>query len=451
MILFRFFLVTLFLTGSGFITAQKIKIAINSAPEKAVLLSVEGEELWEIDSVKSQNGIFSFSLNGKHNGFYALKFDESHKINFVYESENVLIKTDYNHLIDSLKVIHSSSNKLYYDFLNLNKSYKSKSELLLLVLSRYPEKDDYYEATKKKLKQIQNNYLTFVKITSQTNPASFIARYIRSAQSPVIDGSLSNEKQLKYLKAHSLDNVDFNDADLIESDLFTNKSIEYLTYYHNQNLPKALLEKKFTKAVDSLLNKAKINEAVYQHIAEYLIKGFTQFGFETIVNYIVNNYVIKDDLCVDVNGNSTIQKRIDQVKYLENGTIAPNIIIEDPNGDKIDLSKIESEIIIVMFYASWCPHCQTAIPELVELYNSQKSKRVEVLAISIDKDKNEWRNFISENKMNWLNGCDSKGWDGKAAADYYLYATPSFFILDEEKRIIAKPTTIEEVIPFFKN
>ncbi|MDP2207192.1 MAG: hypothetical protein Q8K98_00270 [Bacteroidota bacterium] len=67
---------------------------------------------------------------------------------------------------------------------------------------------------------------------------------------------------LKRIQTHSLDFVDFNDAGLINSDVFSNKSIEYLTYYRNPQLPKEILEKEFMAAVDTLLNKSKINSLV---------------------------------------------------------------------------------------------------------------------------------------------------------------------------------------------
>ena len=150
-----------------------------------------------------------------------------------------------------------------------------------------------------------------------------------------------------------------DDAELIYSDAFTNKTIEYLTYYRNPQLPKEFLEKEFMKAVDTLLNKAKVNQFVYQHITEYLIDGFKKFGFDKIIDYIVENYVIEDDLCLDEETENSIQRRIDQSKLLAVGIIAPNIIMPDKDGKVIDLSKIKSDKTLLVFYASWCPHCQT--------------------------------------------------------------------------------------------
>lgn len=81
-----------------------------------------------------------------------------------------------------------------------------------LILARYPKDDDFYQTTKSKLKLIQEEYNYFVNVTSQENPNSFIAKYVQSAQLPIIDADISLEKQLNYLKSHSLDKVYFNNA-----------------------------------------------------------------------------------------------------------------------------------------------------------------------------------------------------------------------------------------------
>jgi thiol-disulfide isomerase/thioredoxin len=310
---------------------------------------------------------------------------------------------------------------------------------------RYPKDDDYYKATQNKLTQLQNEYLEFINVTAQKNQQSFIAKYIRSSQLPVIDISVQPQQQLAYLKAHALDNVDFNNSSLIYSDVFTNKTIEYLTYYRNPQLPKELLEKEFMKAVDTLLNKARVHQLVYQHIIEYLIDGFKKFGFDKALDYIVDNYVIKDDLCLDVKTEGLIKRRIEQAKNFRIGNVVPNIDLSDSTGNKVALNKIIVGKTLIVFYASWCPHCKELLPKLNELYKNQKEKKFEVLAISLDTKKEDWTSFVKVNCPDLLNVSDLKGWDGKAANDYFIYATPTMFLVDKEKKIIGKPMTIDEL------
>jgi len=448
----NFTLVLIFLLSNSFAFTQQINIKVeNLNQENATLHSLSGETSEFVDTISAFNGeTFQFSLTEKHPGFYRLSLNNNTKIDFIYDSEDVEIITDANNILDSLKVAKSESNKIYYEFIKLNKDYKTRTELLQLILARYPEVDDYYQTTKEKLIQVQEEYLYFVNVTAQSDPGSFIARYVRSAQLPVIDLDIPFNEQLTYLKTHALENVNFNDDGLKSSDAFTNKTIEYLTYYRNPQIPLELLEKEFMAAVDSILNKVKVNEIVYTHIVEYLLVGFKKFGFENVLNYIVENYVIKDDLCLDQKLTSALDRRIQQSKNFKVGNSVPNIILPDSSGSEIELNKIQTNQILVIFYASWCPHCQTLLPQIYDLYKNQEEKKFEVFAISIDTSKTDWLNFIRNNNLDWLNVSDLRGWDGKTTSDYYLYATPTMFLINKERKILLVSPSIEDLRNFIK-
>ncbi len=436
-------LVILIITIGKASFSQDITIQIKNTSGKVYFFEIEGEKISNIDSVVPQNGSYRLSLKDNHHGFYRLQLDSKHFLGFINDGKEIVLKTDYENILDSLKIVKSESNKIYYEFLKLNEVYKTKIELLQLILAHYPKDDKYYKVTQNKLLEIQNEYQEFVQVASQKNPKLFIARYIKSAQLPIMDISIPIEEQLTYLKSHSLDNVNFDDAELISSDMFTNKSIEYLTYFRNQQLSKEILEKEFMKATDTLLNKAKVNQLVYQHITEYLIDGFKKFGFDKIIDYIVENYVIEDDLCLDEGTENSIQRRIDQSKYLSVGTKAPNLKMPDKDGKVIDLSTIDSVQTLLIFYASWCPHCKTLLSQLNEFSTTQTN--IEILAISLDSNREDWIKFIGKHSLEFTNLNDPNGWDGTVASDYYIYATPTMFLLDEEKKIVGKPTTFTEL------
>lgn len=445
----KIFLILILITSTAFINSQSIDVTVTDIRStSAKLQSLQGEKITEVDSITVKGkDIFRFSVEEKnyHTGVYRLSFSNNKWIDFICDNEDVDIKSNANNIVDSLQVIKSESNKIYYDFVKLNKDYKTKAELLQLILARYPKEDDYYQTTKEKLIQVQEDYLNFINITAQVNPNSFVARYVRSAQLPVVDIEIAFDKQLEFLKIHSLDNVNFYDDGLIYSDAFTNKSIEYLTYYRNPQLPMGLLEKEFEAAIDTILNKAKVNEMVYKHIVEYLLDGFKKFGFDNVINYIVENYVIKDDLCLDEKLEKTLERRIQQSRNFKVGSIVPNIIIPDSSGSLIELNKINSEKTLIIFYASWCPHCQKLLPQINEFYKSQPEKKLEVMAISIDTSKTDWLNFVKTNNLNWINVSDQKGWEGKAASDYFIYATPTMFLVDKNMKLIGMPKTVEEL------
>ena len=75
-----------------------------------------------------------------------------------------------------------------------------------------------------------------------------------------------------------------------------------------------------------------------------------------------------------------------------------------------------------------------------------KAGALEILAISIDSVRTDWIEAIEKNRYNFPNGCDLKGWSGKAAGDYFVYATPSLFLLDHNRKILAKPMSFEDLL-----
>jgi peroxiredoxin len=442
---FLFISLALFLS-SYLCWAQTLEVEIEGYSSNIYLSNLAGEKTSLIDSANSKDGSkFSLSKNNLHSGICRISFDKNKWIDFINDGKNVSISTDIKNVFDSLRIIESESNKLFYSFLRLNRQYKTKTELLNLIISRFPKDDPYYNLSRQRLNELQNEYLEFVNITSQKEPASFIARYIRYAQLPVIDINLTVEKHVDYLKSNALNHINFNDALLINSDLFTNKTIEYLSYYGNPQFPKEMLEKEFMKSVDTLLNKAKVNQLVYQQITEYMIDGFKRFGFDQVLDYIVENYVIKDDLCLDEKTEGMIKRRIDQARILKIGSSVPEITLPDINGKQIDLNKIRAGKILIVFYASWCPHCKELLPQLDTLVKNQTEKKLEVLAVSLDTKKDEWINFITANCRSLINVSDLKGWNSKSADDYFIYATPSMFLIDSDRKIISKPTTFDEL------
>lgn len=442
--------VSLILFSFSFLIAQEMIVKAANSNGKAALFSLSGEKTSFIDSIPTfYNDTFQFNLSNNHPGFYRLIFNNKKWIDFVYDNKDVSIETDVDNILEQTSIIKSEENKIYYDFININKEYKTKTELLQLIVARYPKTDNYYQLTKEKLIQTQEEYLYFINAIAQSNPKSFIARYVKSSQLPVLNAETPIEQQLNYLKSHSLDNVNFSDDALIYSDAFSNKAIEYLTYYRNPQLPMGLLEKEFESAIDSILNKAKVNDVVYKHIVEYLLDGFKQYGFDNVINYIVENYVIKDDICLDEKLETALDRRINQSRNFKPGGSVPDITLPDLSGALIELNKIQAENILIIFYASWCPHCKTLLPQIYDLYKNQKEKKLEVIAVSIDTLKSDWQNFVNDNNLTWINVCDLKGWNGKAALDYYIYATPTMFLIDKNRKIIAKPTTIDEIKSYF--
>ena len=80
-----------------------------------------------------------------------------------------------------------------------------------------------------------------------------------------------------------------------------------------------------------------------------------------------------------------------------------------------------------------------------ELHSTHTAENLAILAVSLDQKREEWLDFISRYSPSLINASDGMGWDGKAASDYYIYATPTMFLVDKSLKLIGKPMTLADL------
>jgi peroxiredoxin len=82
--------------------------------------------------------------------------------------------------------------------------------------------------------------------------------------------------------------------------------------------------------------------------------------------------------------------------------MAPNFTLKDLNGSEITLSDYEGKMLVLNFWATWCPPCRAEIPDFIEVYSEYRDKGLEILGISVDQvSPNQVRQFVERNEMNY--------------------------------------------------
>jgi len=131
---------------------------------------------------------------------------------------------------------------------------------------------------------------------------------------------------------------------------------------------------------------------------------------------------------------------LDRFRVTAIGTIAPDFVQNDPEGNPVRLSSFRGKYLLIDFWASWCGPCRQENPNLVKAYNQYKDKNFTVLGVSLDRPgaKALWLKAVKDDKLTWTHVSDLQFWQNAIAVQYDIRAIPQNLLLDPEGRIIAK-------------
>lgn len=107
------------------------------------------------------------------------------------------------------------------------------------------------------------------------------------------------------------------------------------------------------------------------------------------------------------------------------------------------LDDINGSYTLIVFGASWCPKCQEEIPELAKYYNSWKEEGVELVLVSLDENEASYKTFVED--FPFMSTCDYQKWDGQIVNDYYVFSTPTMYLLNSEREIVLRPNSIKQM------
>lgn len=138
---------------------------------------------------------------------------------------------------------------------------------------------------------------------------------------------------------------------------------------------------------------------------------------------------------------SKIEEYIELLERSERGKPYIDFTLNNTEGQAVSLSSLvgKHKLIMIDFWASWCPDCRVENPNLVAVYNDYKDKGLEIISVSLDTDKNAWLKGIEEDNLVWENHVSAlKGWNCPAASEYGVAFIPQNVLINEEGIIIAK-------------
>jgi thiol-disulfide isomerase/thioredoxin len=430
----------------------QLEFYIENMPDQDVYLSAyDKTEYTKVDSMYASNESFYFFLpEFAEAGMYRIDFTSQIEgsantsnayIEFIWAHESFQVSADFLHLATSASFGNSIENEILGVFRDYEEIYVRKiTELFRKKQDPASDVDnDSILASYRKLHDQRNKYYSEL---AQHYPDLYSSQIILSYRSVFSPPGMSAEEQVLFMKEHYFDSSPLTNPALLKSPIYTSKIIDYLKLYRGEGLSFKEQESAFMEAVDVIMANTSGDPELRSFVVEYLLEGFESFGMERVQTYIVDTYV--DETCT-TDAVELAMERVMGYRKMAEGEIAEDIYIRGADNSMIRLSEQDNDYTLVIFWATYCEHCTKLIPKLLEWYYEEKPDGLDVFAISIDTSRTEWERYMALASFPWINAIEPMGWEGKSPEDYNVYATPTMFLLDRQRRIVAKPYTLREL------
>jgi thiol-disulfide isomerase/thioredoxin len=107
------------------------------------------------------------------------------------------------------------------------------------------------------------------------------------------------------------------------------------------------------------------------------------------------------------------------------------------DGRAVDLSKLRGKVVLVDFWATWCPQCLEELPDVVAAFKKYHGQGFEVVGVSLDQDKDALESFVKEKNIPWPQYFDGKGWDNEISSRYGIDSLPVMWLLDKRGMLVS--------------
>lgn len=430
---------------SLFVNAQdslQVKICPKGDYERLLLYKLKGAQQEYISNAKSEEGIFLMAFpEGSEPGMYRLFYDLKNQeyLDVLYNEEPVSVEFDPANSFASVKVLDSEENKIYMDY--QQSFYEIQATIDSLQLTYFESEENSkikkeYRKSVKSISKIQNAF-------EEKSKDLLANHYIRSSRVYFASEIIETPEEFAILsKKHFFDFIDFSDHELQNSTLFIDKAAEYIFYMNTAEDEKVDINLKLA-AIHELMLEVGENYEVKQGLLHAMLYAFSSQNRIELVSYITDEYYLKMPLSYQ--SDEFLTYIADTLKAAI-GTVAPEIYWKS-NGVQEKLSDLKnSEAYLVVFWSTSCSHCLHDIPKLYEF--TEEFEGIEVIAVALEEEKTEFDKLILT-MPNWIHVYGTNKWQNEFAKNYKINSTPSYFVLDKDKNIIAKPEELEDFKALF--
>jgi peroxiredoxin len=367
------------------------------------------------------------------------------------------VSADSADVFGTMRITGSPDNLQFMDYLNFSNRYGREMQELQKKWASAVNKADsakLQNTLRSKGEELQRYRTTFV----QKHPKHLISSVFRLFREPAVPVSINDPvARNRWYRQHYWDSIDLADERLIRTPVFQSKIDRFLDEIVPQ-VPDSLKPE-----VDELLFQTRTNEEMRKYVLLHLTDKYINpkyMGQDAVFVHLFTRYYIpgEADKWLTEKTRKFVFDRGYSLMLNVVGEKAANLVMADTSGKTKALYDVQAPYTIVCFWDPTCGHCQTEVPKLDTLYKTKwKAKGVKMVGVMTEGGIEKWKEFIVKYQLkDWLHIHQNESMktaernSGRPGFRqlYDVYQTPTLYLLDKEKKILAKKLNYEQLDEF---
>ena len=444
--------IIVFITSTMFAQNTVTGVFSDYAGQEISLVGFSGFDTYIINSTTANaEGTFSLSFSEKDCGMAMLVSEDN--LNFLVvlaENEDLKLKGKNFADTENVEIVNGRQNKVFAQ-------YATEHPLREEALNAWSFLEQLYEenaifAKCKDIKQaiiwaqaeIKGEEEKFLILNTSSD--DYIGWYLpmRKLVSSVPAIAQYRTDEIPEILT-ALRNIDYCDNRLQKSGLLKSLIENHFWLIENSGQVLDSVYEEMNISIDCVVDNLLKDEAKLNAVSEYLFKFLEKRSLFGASEYLALRLLNEQGCTL----NNDFAAQLESCRSMKVGNVAPDFSFKSevvaPNYAKVPkkLSEISSQYVLLVFGASWCPQCPQELLQVTNLYGKWKSQGVEVVFVSLDENETAFRNFTEI--FPFISLCDFRKWDSPIVEKYHVFATPTFYLLDNERKIVLRPNSASQM------
>ncbi|MBL6448638.1 redoxin domain-containing protein [Fulvivirga sp. 29W222] len=459
----KILLYTLLLLTCSYAHAQKgykLNFKIEGLADTTVYLGNFFGESTYVKDTAHINKIGEFAFSGSkplESGVYFVVLNKTRLFDILISNDQQFsLHTKHPEYVTHMKVTGDIENEVFFANLLYNSARNEEAQPYVKVMRDSTSTEASKSVARSELEKLNKKVMGHQDELMNKYPESLLTKILNAnkrieiPEAPILDnGKVDSTFSYRYYKKHYWDNFNLADPAMIRlsEPLYRKKVEDYLDKLLIQH-PDTI-----TNAIQHLADLAKTNQDTYKYLVWTVTIKYQNpeiMGLDEVFVNIYYRYFATGEMDYWANDQlkKNLKERAEQLRLSLIGMKAPNLIMLDENLKSRSLYDQKNKYTVIYFYDPDCGHCKKETPKLKK-FSEGTSFDVNVFAVSADTSMLKMKNYIKDMHLeSWVTVNGPRTYTEHYQKLYDALTTPTIYVLDEKKKIIAKKVPAEKLEDF---